>query len=87
MRKKGRAAARTHGYHRWRPGERESRRFKSRSSDWNTWATDAAAMTPMQTIATLLKTTASEAGALRAICWAVFARWSGFGADIVVLVG
>ncbi len=48
--------------------------------------TDAAAITPMQTIATLLKTTASDAGALRAICWAVLARWSGFGADMVALI-
>jgi hypothetical protein len=31
----------------------------------------------------LLKTTASFSGALRAICWAVLARWSGFGALIV----
>jgi hypothetical protein len=27
-----------------------------------------------------LKTTASFSGALRAICWAVLARWSGLGA-------
>ena len=42
--------------------------------------TDAAAMTPMQTIATLLKITASCSGAQRAICCAVLARWSGLGA-------
>ncbi|NUQ44818.1 MAG: hypothetical protein HUU22_02155 [Phycisphaerae bacterium] len=36
----------------------------------------------MQTIATRLKTTASFFDAPRAICCAVFATWSGFGAGM-----
>lgn len=48
--------------------------LRSLKTGCRAWTTEAASMTPILIIATLLKTAASPSGTFLAICWAVLAR-------------